>query len=353
MFDRLDRYIARNVLSAMLIVQVLILGLDLVITYINDLSDVEGDYGAFDVLLYLLMRLPWRFYEYVPVGVLLGALLGLGAMASSNELTVMRAAGRSLTRILWGVMKPLGLVILITMAVGEFVAPQTEQFANAWRTVKQEGAGAVASQSGGWQREGDDFYRFGSIRADNTLISIDRYHFEGQRLTEALHADRAVYDDGQWQFRNVRITHLSPEQTRVETRDSMAWQTSMQPDLLRMVITDKDSQALRDLWRYGRYLHTQGVEASSVWLAFWQKMLQPLVLAGLVLVAASFVFGPLRTVAAGTRVFYGIVTGLVFKYTQDLLAPASTVFGFSPVWAVLTPTLACFVLGLVMLRRTG
>lgn len=123
LLDRLDRYIARNVLVAMLVVQVLILGLDLMITYINDLGDVKGDYGAFEVLLYLLMRLPSRFYEFVPVGVLLGALIGLGSMASSNELTIMRAAGRSLTRILWGVMKPLGLVIAITMAVGEYVAP--------------------------------------------------------------------------------------------------------------------------------------------------------------------------------------------------------------------------------------
>ncbi len=353
MFDRLDRYIARNVLSAMLVVQVLILGLDLVITYINDLSDIEGDYGAFDVLLYLLMRLPWRFYEYVPVGVLLGALLGLGSMASSNELTVMRAAGRSLTRILWGVMKPLGLVIVLTMVVGEFVAPQTEQYANAWRTVKQEGAGAVTAQGGGWQREGDSFYRFGSIRSDNTIISVDRYHFDGQRLDEALHADRAVYDNGTWQLQDVRITHLTAEATRAETLPSMTWQTSMQPDLLRLVITDKESQSLRDLWRYGNYLQSQGTSASSVWLYFWQKVLQPLVLAGLVLVAASFIFGPLRTVAAGTRVFYGIVTGLVFKYTQDLLAPASTVFGFSPIWAVLAPTIICFALGLMMLRRTG
>jgi lipopolysaccharide export system permease protein len=58
-------------------------------------------------------------------------------------------------------------------------------------------------------------------------------------------------------------------------------------------------------------------------------------------------------VAAGTRVFYGVVTGLTFKYLQDLLAPASSLFGFSPVWAVLVPTLVCAGLGLYFLRRTG
>ena len=82
-------------------------------------------------------------------------------------------------------------------------------------------------------------------------------------------------------------------------------------------------------------------------------MLMPLSMASLVLVAASFVFGPLRTVAAGPRVFYGVIVGLTFKYLQDLLAPASTVFGFSPVWAVLTPILVSAGLGLYLLRRTG
>ncbi|MCP1368063.1 LPS export ABC transporter permease LptG, partial [Halomonas sp. BBD48] len=67
LIDRLDRYIARNVLAAIVVVQLVLLGLDLVIAFINDLKDVEGDYGALDVLLYLGMRLPWRFYQYAPV----------------------------------------------------------------------------------------------------------------------------------------------------------------------------------------------------------------------------------------------------------------------------------------------
>ena len=73
----IDRYTARNVLAAMLVVQVLLMGLDLVINYISGLDDVENHYGAFEVLLYTLMRLPWRFYQYAPVGVLLGGLIGL------------------------------------------------------------------------------------------------------------------------------------------------------------------------------------------------------------------------------------------------------------------------------------
>ncbi|MCL7941937.1 LPS export ABC transporter permease LptG [Halomonas sp. ATCH28] len=351
--DRLDRYIARNVLGAIIVVQVVLLGLDLVITYINDLGDVEGDYGAFQVLLYLLMRLPWRFYQYAPVGVLIGALIGLGSMASSNELTVMRAAGRSLVRILWGVMKPIILVILVVLAIAEFVSPRTEQFASAWRLEQMQGEGAVLTERGGWQREGDSFYRFGAIRADDTVLDLTRYRFEGKTLREATSARRAVWRDGRWQLEDVAVTRFLEARTEVERHETLGWQTAMTPAQLDRLLRDVESQAPSELWAYARYLRDQGQQATQPLLYFWQKMLMPLTMASLVLVAASFVFGPLRTVAAGTRVFYGVITGLVFKYLQDLLGPASTVFGFSPAWAVLAPTLLCAGLGFYLLRRTG
>lgn len=349
----LDRYIARNVLAAILVVQIVLLGLDLVIAFINDLSDVGGGYSAFDVLLYLGMRLPWRFYQYSPVAVLIGALIGLGSMASSNELTVMRAAGRSLAGILWSVMKPIVLVVAVVLLIAEFVSPRSEQFAEAWRLEQQAGQGAVLSQRGGWQREGGDFYRFGAIRADDTVIDLTRYRFDGQRLAEATHAERAVWEAGRWVLENAEVTRFSETRTQAQQHDRLTWETELTPAQLNRLLRDVESQSPSELWAYVNYLTGQGLSATQPLLHFWQKLLMPLTMASLVLVAASFVFGPLRSVAAGTRVFYGVIVGLSFKYLQDLLAPASTVFGFSPVWAVLTPTVACALLGFYLLRRSG
>ncbi|WP_168012544.1 LPS export ABC transporter permease LptG [Halomonas salinarum] len=351
--DRLDRYIARNVLAAIVVVQVVLLGLDLVITYINDLGDVEGNYGAFDVLLYLIMRLPYRFYQYAPVGVLIGSLIGLGSMATSNELTVMRAAGRSLVRILWGVMKPVILIVAILLLIAEFVSPRTEQFANAWRLEQMQGEGTLVTERGGWQREGESVYRFGAIRADDTVLDLTRYRFDDRELVVAMYASQAVWEEDHWVLMDVDLTRFFEDRTEVEHHDRLQWQTDLTPEQLNRLLRDVDSQAPSELWAYANYLESQGQQATQPLLYFWQKMLLPLTLGSLVLIAASFVFGPLRTVAAGTRVFYGVITGLSFKYLQDLLAPASTVFGFSPVWAVLGPTLLCTVLGLYLLRRSG
>ncbi|WP_447554016.1 LPS export ABC transporter permease LptG [Vreelandella sp. EE22] len=351
--DRLDRYIARNILGAIIIVQFVLLGLDITIAYIGDLGDTQGNYSALDVLLYLVMRLPWRFYQYAPVAVLIGALIGLGTMASSNELTVMRAAGRSLARILWGVMKPVLLVVAVVLLVAEFVSPRTEQFAEAWRLEQRQGEGAMLQSRSGWQFEGDSVYRFGAIRADNVVLDLTRYRFDERRLVEATRATRAHWEEGAWQLEEVHTTRIFENYTESEYQAQTVWETALTPTQLERLLRDIESQAPSELWAYANFLQQQGLNAEQPLLYFWQKVLMPLTMGSLVLIAASFVFGPLRTVAAGTRVFYGVVTGLVFKYIQDLLAPASTIFGFSPVWAVLVPTLVCAAVGGYFLRRSG
>lgn len=354
MFDRFDRYIARNVLWAMLIVQVMLLSLDFLLSFINELGDANKNYGPLQMLIYQCMRLPWRFYGYTPVAVLLGGLLGLGGMASNNELTAIRAAGRSLSRIVWGAMKPLLLIIGITMAIGEWVVPISEQSATAYRLERLRGITAM-SQSGGWQTEGSDIYRFGTIRSDNTVLDVTRYEFQGHTLTSVTHADSASWDAAQqqWTLHTVKNTALNENETHVSQLDTSRWDTSFSPEFLTLVLMEPETQSIGELWRYGRYLDAQATDSHSAWLNFWQKALQPLALAGLLLVAASFVFGPLRTVAAGTRIFYGIIAGLIFKYAQDLLAPSSVLFHFSPLWAVLVPIVACWLLGLLLLRKRG
>ena len=114
-----------------------------------------------------------------------------------------------------------------------------------------------------------------------------------------------------------------------------------------------DALSISGLWRYIHYLGEQGLSNGSYWLAFWTKVLQPLVTAALVLMAISFIFGPLRSVTLGQRVFTGVLVGFVFRIAQDLLGPSSLVFGFSPLLAVVVPAGICALAGFFLLRRAA
>ncbi len=83
----------------------------------------------------------------LPMAALIGCLVGLGTLASNSELTIMRAAGVSLSRIVWAVMKPMLVLMLAGILVGEYVAPWTENIAQSGRALAQGGGDSQSSSA--------------------------------------------------------------------------------------------------------------------------------------------------------------------------------------------------------------
>ena len=148
-------------------------------------------------------------------------------------------------------------------------------------------------------------------------------------------------------------TRIEPERTSEIRYDSLEWDIRLNPEVLGVLVVKPETLSIAGLYTYSRYLLNQDLNATPYLMAFWKKVLTPVATAVLVLVAISFIFGPLRSVTMGFRVFTGIIVGLLFKYMQDLLGPSSLVFGFNPIFATLVPILICLVLGVFLLRRAS
>src|SRR5690606_6544588 len=189
---------------------------------------------------------------------------------------------------------------------------------------------------------------------NGVLLGVTRYRFDEQRhMLSASFARRAEHRSDHWQLQSVSTTFFREGSTEVVKSPEERWDIELSPQLLSTVVMEPESLSVTGLWQYIHYLGEQGLNNARYWLAFWNKVLQPLVTAALVLMAISFIFGPLRSVTLGQRVFTGVLVGFVFRIAQDLLGPSSLVFGFSPLLAVLVPTGICAVAGLWLLRRAG
>lgn len=352
---KLDRYIGAQVFLAILAVLGIILGLALLFAFIDELGDLnKGDYGIGQALWYVLLTAPRRAYEMLPMAALIGCLIGLGSLASSSELTIMRAAGVSIGRIVWAVMKPMLVLMLAGILVGEYVAPLTENQAQADRALAQGGGAAQSSKRGMWHRQGQEYVHINAVQPNGLLLGVTRYRFDDERrMQSASFARRAEHRGDHWVLRNVETTHFRKNGTRVVKRANERWNIELSPQLLSTVVMEPESLSVSGLWQYIHYLGEQGLNNARYWLAFWSKVLQPLVTGALVLMAISFIFGPLRSVTLGQRVFTGVLVGFVFRIAQDLLGPSSLVFGFSPLLAVLVPAGICALAGVWLLRRAG
>lgn len=351
----LDRYVGKSVLLATLVVILVIIGLDAIFTLVDELNHLKGGYGFVEALEFMLLRLPRRAYEYMPMACLIGCLAGLGGLAASSELTVMRAAGLSVRRIIWAVIKPVAMLMLMSMALAEFAIPTLEKIAQSQKAVLQ-GKGELLSNKGQgyWHREGNDFMRFRAVEPNGVLHGITVYTFDdAQNLQQVVRAERAIYQRDHWQMQGANVMTVTPEQTQLETQQSRVWNSGLTPKSLSVVMIEPRDMSISNLYQYAGYLEAQDLNADNYLLSFWKKVTQPLSTFALVILGAAFIFGPLRQVTAGSRIFSGILVGLIYKYLEDILAPSSIVLGFDPILASLIPILLSAGVGTYLLRKAG
>lgn len=350
---KLDRYISRNVLGATLTVLLILVVLEALFSFLGQLDDVRGNYHSLDALIYTLLMIPKKLYELIPVSALVGCLVGLGSMAANSELVVIRAAGVSLWRILGAVMKPATVMVIAGLLLGEYLAPMTEQVAETRKAIARSADGSYTGE-GFWHREGHEFMYINAVEPNGVLYGVSRYVFDDDmQLQGSSFAQRGIYQGDHWLLENVATMRREGDQFVTEQSLMEPWDTSLTTTLLKVVVVKPESLPVSGLLTYTDYLAAQGLDAGEYDLALWTKLLQPLSILSLVLVGISFVFGPLRSVSMGFRIFSGVITGIVFMIVQNLMGPSSLVFGFPPVIAVLTPIVVCLLAGALLLRRAA
>jgi len=169
----LRMYIGKTVLINITVALIVLLGLVSVGTFAGELGEVgEGNYKAWDAFVYVVMIVPRRIYEIFPVAVLLGSLIGLGGLASHSELIAMRAAGVSLRDIIFSALLAGVLMMVSIVIIGEFVAPNTEQYAETMRASKLSDQITLKSEYGFWARDRNTFVNIRKILPGARLQDI-------------------------------------------------------------------------------------------------------------------------------------------------------------------------------------
>jgi len=356
MSRRLSSYIGLNVLSAIAVSLVAIVGLDVVAGIIDQMGDIKRNYQFADVLIYIATKLPSTVYEYIPLASLIGCLVGLGMLATNSEVVVMRASGVSLMKIVYLVFRPVVVFIVLAALIGEYFSPYLDQLAESRREYLRKGESALDSTSGFWAREGSEFIHFNAVFPGGVLFGVTRYKLNDERqLEEASFSSRATFNkmEGFWVEENVSSTIFVEQQTYTRKWVTRKWETELTPEVLTLNILPPDALSAGALDTQIEYLDERKADAAKYRLAFWEKVLQPFAIFGLVLVGIAFVFGPLRQATVGFRIFVGVLFGISFKLLSDILGPLSIVFEMPPMLAILAPILLCFAIGLALLRRAG
>ena len=252
-------------------------------------------------------------------------------------------------------IKPVALLMVLSLAIAEYAIPTLERIAQSQKAVAQGKDELMSNKGKGyWHREGNQFMRFTAVEPNGVLHGISLFYFDDERnLKRVIRAKRAIYQRDYWQMQNVSELLISEDITQEQTYESRVWDSGLTPQSLSVVMIEPRDMSITNLYGYAKYLEAQDLNADNYLLSFWKKVTQPLGTFALVILGAAFIFGPLRQVTAGSRIFSGILVGLVYKYLEEMLAPASIVLGFEPILASIIPIGLSASLGIYLLRKAG
>jgi lipopolysaccharide export system permease protein len=349
---RIDIYLAKTVIVNALLVLLVLTVLASVITFVGEIHSISGTYTVAEAARFTLYKIPGGMYDMFTIAVLLGALLGLGELASHNELTVMRVAGLSVARL--GVSAMIGGLVLAAMCVllGELVVPGTEQRAEDRRAELVNARTNALGLGGIWAKDGNSFVNVRSMSNRKLARGIYVYDVNPERqLTSATFANTAAFDDEPPQLRGVRGTTMSVAGSGVFHAKSEDWHTSLNPNIINLFAVNSTALSAAGLYEYIGYLRDNHLDEERYIAEFWGHVAKPVALLLMLMLSLPFVFGPLRSSSTGQRMLVGMLIGIGFYVFNSMFMQSGVVFGIDPFATAWLPTLLLGTISILAVRR--
>lgn len=350
----LSLYVGKEILKATALATIGLLSLIVFIIFIDEMGRTgRGQYDALEATLYVLATIPRHIYHIFPPAVLIGTMVGMGVLATHSELVAIRAAGVSRLQIIRIVLSSAAVLMLISIVLGEVIAPPLDSYAETRRSLVMNDGKALKTSKGIWVRDANNFIRVNTVLAGGNLQGLQVFEMtDSGNLERFLYAEKARHQgDGQWELKKVRVLRMQSDVLSDEQFDRMQWHSGLEPDLMRVVVVKPDVMTVLDLFYYSNYLEANGVDARKYWLSFWSKIATPLATIIMAMLAIPFVIAYSRNVSTGLRVLVGTVIGVVFYILNQFAGYAGLVFDVTPFVAAFFPSLLFLGITVLLFRR--
>lgn len=351
----LQRYIGVSVVKGWLLVMLVLGAIFGLISFIQELDHTGRQYNAVNVGIYTLLTLPNQLISLAPVIALLGSIVALANLDRYNELTIISCTGFSPSRLVAALALPTAL-LMATLWIGmEYVTPQLQLEAEQQRTLLREPNPGWIPGGGVWSTDGKRYMHLWKMSEDNEPGSISLFEFDDSgELVRALWASQAqVSKDRRWQFQNVREKVLVDGVFQLRFHQQLEIANLWSRDELPTLTLKSDSMNLSVLHRYTHFLTQNGQPADKYRNAFWQRLLMPLTVGAMVLLATAISAGisPGRDRSFGINIGIGALLGIVFYLGTQIIFSLGQLLQWNIPLVALLPTLLILGCALLLLRR--
>lgn len=314
-------------------------------------------FDAGTAVLASLYKTPSLTEEFLPFAVLFGAIAAFLALNRRLELAVMRAAGISVWQFVLpalGVVVGLGVLATTLYNPLSAVARERSELLSA-QVMGKEARMLTGGTRAIWFRQegpqGGSIVHATAASGDGlTLYTVEVHLLDGDGLFAGrLEADRAVLEPGVWHlFDVVRYGEDGARETVAEARVD----TALTPAEVREAATRPDAVPFWGLPAAVSLAERAGLPAHRFALRYQELLARPLLLAAMVLIAASVSLRLVRLGGVTRAVVGGVVAGFVLYVGSAVSSDLGEAGVVPPVVAAWLPGLGAALFGVSALLHS-
>ena len=322
----------------------------------NGLGGEGNTYLLGHALLYVSLQLPNHLYELLPISVLIGTIFVMARLAQSSEFTILRTSGLGPWRALRLLLLMGGMFVLLSFAVGDYLAPVADRGAQLLK-AKYQGRITIG-QTGAWLKEKQTYsnsvLNVRALTSNNEMQGLRIFEFDNKGLvismTEA--ATAQFQEDNAWLLKNTLRTdfQIRPSlesankatesaNVSISRANEQRWPTDISAEMVSVALLKPDRMATYDLFNYVQHLRANGQTAQRYEIEFWKKVFYPLSCLVMVMLALPFAYLHFRSGSVTSYVFGGVMIGISFFLLNNVFGYIGNLQNWQPWLAAATPGL--------------
>ena len=354
-----DRYIAKTLLSYTIIVLVVWTSIYSFFNFLAELSSVGKDgYTILSAFTYIILQLPEVAYKQASPIILLGCILGMGHLASTGQLLIFRVSGASILKITLLTLKNSLIFVLFFIAIGEFLAPISSNFAKSSKSNAIGNSSASINQNGFWIRDGDNFINVkrnidGTLFSGITVIEVN----SSNEIERVIKSENAIFDGDSLDMSNSEIFSIdessSFDKISLKERNSYDKTVSFDQDLIDSLEKEPEDLSTWTLIKQIRFLSDNKLRSGVFEVELYKRLIQPITLIAMILLAMLFIFGSTRDLTLGRKIFFGVALGLSFEMLSRVANAMALGLDFSPFLSSILPSIAVMFIAVILLLKNS
>ncbi len=357
------RLIYGEVLSAVAFVTLGFLSLFFFFDLVDEIQSLgrhaAAGYRLVHALTFVALMIPSHLYELLPITVLIGTIFVMARFAQSSEYTILRTSGLGPWRALRTLLV-LGLgFVLLTFAVGDYVAPVADRTA---QLLKARFKGSITvGQTGAWLKERQRYAQYAvnvsALETDGSMRGVRVFEFDNQGfLVSMAQAQTARFgEDDAWHLSGVNRTEFPAREldtARIERThlERFRWPNQISAEMVSAALLKPERMSTIDLFQYIQHLKANAQTAQRYEIEFWRKVFYPLSCLVMVVLALPFAYLHFRSGGIATYVFGGVMAGISFFLLNNVFGYIGNLQSWQP-W--LTAALPGMIYSLLSLTAFG